>query len=79
MASWYYRHGKYWLFQKCFDWWFSFGVHIDFKRRYTGKNRIPYGPYIDIHFLWFIISFGYNPYYSLDGSDGNNDKNIHIR
>jgi len=78
MSVWRVYHGKWWAVQTCFDGWLSFGVHIDFKRRLTGKNRIPYSPYIDIHVLWFIFSVGVNPYYSLDGSDGNNDKNLHI-
>jgi len=62
--KWYMFCGKYWMIQYTFNWWLSFGVHIDFKRKYTGKNKIPYGPYIDIHFLFFIISFGINPRYS---------------
>ena len=78
MAQWNVIHNKYISLQYCFDGWISVGIHIDFKRRFTGANKIPYGPYIDIHFLWFILSLGYNPYYSLDGSDGSNDKNLHI-
>ena len=79
MSSWYVKHGQYWCIQWCRDWWLSFGIHIDFKKRKTGKQKIRYGPYFDIHVFCFIISIGINPYYSLDGADGgNNDKNIHI-
>ena len=66
------------MLQWCWSGWFSFGIHLDFKRRKTGKSGIPYGPYLDLHFLFLIISIGYNPYYSLDGADGTNDKDIHI-
>lgn len=61
---WYMWYGKWWMIQCCFDGWISFGIHLDFKRRLTGKDRIRYGPYIDIHFLNFIFSFGINPRYS---------------
>jgi hypothetical protein len=63
MAMWHIHSGKYWMIQWCIDWWISIGVHIDLKRRYTGKNKTPYGPYAELHFLFFIISFGYQPYY----------------
>lgn len=63
---WHMYHGKYWMIQYCWDKWLSFGVHIDFKKRFTGKTKERYGPYIDIHFLWFIFSFGINPEKSTD-------------
>jgi hypothetical protein len=63
MSSWKIKHGRYWMLYWCWDKWFSFGIHIDFKRRETGKDKIPYGPYLEIHFLWFIFSLGYQPYY----------------
>lgn len=63
MASWHEYHSKHFMIQWCFDWWFSFGIHVDFKRRKTGRANIPYGPYAEIHFLWFILSIGYHPYY----------------
>ena len=30
--------------------YFSLGIHVDF-----------YKPYVDLHFLWFILSVGLNP------------------
>jgi hypothetical protein len=63
MASEYTFSNKFFMFRSCFDWWFSFGIHIDFKKRKTGRDKIPYGPYLEIHFLWFILSIGYQPYY----------------
>jgi hypothetical protein len=57
MSSWKIKHGRYWMLYWCWDKWFSFGIHIDFKRRETGKDKIPYGPYLEIHWdKWF--SFG---------------------
>lgn len=64
MAIWHEKHGKWWMLQWCFDWWFSFGIHIDFRRRKTGDKKIPYGPYFDIHFGWLVLSLGYHPYWS---------------
>ena len=76
MSTWHIKHGKWWMVQRCFDWWFSFGLHVDFKQRVTGKTaNLPkehqrcYGPYLDLHVLWFIISIGYQPYYSI-GEEG---------
>lgn len=44
--------------------WFSLGVHIDFKKRKTGKDGTRYGPYVDLHLGILIVSVGVNPYYS---------------
>ena len=62
------KHGKYWMVQWNASSWISFGIHIDFKKRYTGKEKIPYGPYFAIHFLFFIFHFGLNVYHSIDNS-----------
>jgi hypothetical protein len=56
MATWKEIHNKYFMLHWCFDWHFSL-------RRKTGKDKIIYGPYIDIHFLWYIFSIGYQPYW----------------
>lgn len=32
---------------------FSLGIHVDFRKRY-----------VDLHILWFILSFGYKAPYS---------------
>jgi len=66
---WHIKYGRWWMIQWNFSGWFSFGVHLDFKRRHTGKTGIPYGPYLDLHLFCFIFSIGNNPYYSTDGSD----------
>ncbi|RJR26978.1 hypothetical protein C4561_04350 [candidate division WWE3 bacterium] len=58
------KYGKYWMIQWQINNWVSFGIHVDWSRKYTGRDHIPYGPYVDIHFLFFIFSFGYNPKYS---------------
>jgi len=41
------------MVQLVVGWQFSFGIHVDFKRRY-----------IDLHFLWFVFSAGYKAPYS---------------
>jgi len=62
MAKWNLKYGSWWMLYWSLDYMVSFGFHIDFKRRKTGRDKKPYGPYIDIHFLWFILSFGYHPH-----------------
>jgi hypothetical protein len=52
------------MVQWCFSGWLSFGIHLDFKHRHSKKYGISYGPYVDLHFLFAIFSFGINPYYS---------------
>lgn len=61
---WHTKFGKYWALHWQFDSWVSFGFHIDFKRRKNAQYKIKFGPYLDIHFLCFIFSIGYNPIYS---------------
>lgn len=64
MAKWNIKHGNWWMIQWSFDRWISFGIHIDSKKRKNHSKELYYGPYMDIHFLWFIISIGNNPCYS---------------
>ena len=62
--NWYMWYRHYWMFQFCLGGWISFGIHIDWTRRYVyGKKtrENAYGPYIDIHFLCCILSLGYYP------------------
>lgn len=66
MATWHAHHGKWWAVQWCFDRWLSLGVHVDWSRRLTAKERIPYGPYLDVHLGVLIVSVGVNPIYSTD-------------
>jgi len=61
--TWNMRYGGWWAVQWNFDWWFSLGMHFDFKKRKTAEG-IEYGPYVDLHLGLFIISFGRNPIYS---------------
>ena len=58
------KYGKWWAIQWSFDGWVSFGVHLDFRVRYNESVSRFYGPYVDIHFLWFILSLGVNPIYA---------------
>ena len=62
--EWHTIYTKYFALHYQLDYWLSFGVHIDLKRRTNASKNINFGPYIDIHFLCFILSFGYNPIYS---------------
>jgi hypothetical protein len=54
------------MIQYCFNGWMSLGVHVDLCRRYTGRGRLPYGPYLDFHIACFIFSIGYHPIRSTD-------------
>ncbi len=65
MACWHLKHGRRWMIQWCADWWLSFGVHIDFRRR-RRADGIEYGPYLDLHLGWLILSLGRNVVYSGD-------------
>lgn len=58
---WHIHYGKGWLVQWCFDWWFSLGIHIDLKRRIANHTDIAFGPYVDFHLGFVIVSLGYNP------------------
>jgi len=60
---WYVYHNKFWMIQFAIDGWISFGIHLDFKRRKDAKSGQRYGPFAEIHFLFFIFSIGINPYF----------------
>ena len=64
LRGWNLRHGSWWMVQWQIDGWVSLGIHIDLRRRYTGRTKQPYGPYVDFHLLFIIVSFGYKPLYS---------------
>lgn len=63
MAQWHIRHGKFWMLQWTNAHYFSLGIHID-PRRCHNESGKPFGPYMDIHFLTFSLSIGYNPIYT---------------
>jgi len=42
------------------DWWVSIGIHIDLRARVTPSGE-RYGPYVDLHLLFLVLSFGVNP------------------
>lgn len=50
---WHDKKRKFWMIQLVVGWQFSFGVHVDIRRRY-----------IDVHFLWLTFSAGYEAPYS---------------
>lgn len=64
LDRWYLSHGRWWMVQACFDCWFSLGIHIDLKRRTEALTGKRFGPYLDLHLGWVIISLGFNPVYS---------------
>jgi len=46
-------------------WWASLGMHVDPKRRRVGGGPFEgqtYGPYLDLHLLFVIVSLGWRPY-----------------
>lgn len=60
MARWGMRYGSCWAVQWSLDWFFSFGVHLNLKRR-TTNDGIVYGPYLDLHLVCCVLSVGVNP------------------
>lgn len=59
MYRWYVYYGSWWALQ--FLWppdWFSLGIHLDLRRR--GR----YGPYVDLHIGFWILSLGFHPIYA---------------
>lgn len=62
---WHLKHGSWWMVQWAFDGWVSLGIHLDWRRRVTGKG-VRYGPYVDFHLVVAIVSFGVNPAYAGD-------------
>lgn len=67
LRGWNIRYGACWMLQWQANWWLSFGVHVDPKRRrvsggpFAGKS---YGPYLDLHLGVLIVSLGWRPYLS---------------
>lgn len=64
MASWHQRYGSWWMVQWALDGWASLGIHIDFRSRVSSTTGVRYGPYVDLHFLFVIVSLGRNPVHS---------------
>ena len=63
MKMWHLKHGSWWMVQWTFDWWLSVGAHLDVKCRHRDDGQ-SYGPYLDLHFICFILSIGYHPHLS---------------
>lgn len=57
-------HGKYWKVDLLLDYWLSFGLHLDFKARRTGRGGIRYAPYVDLHLGVLTLSLGLRPHLS---------------
>jgi len=55
------RHGKWWKVEVVLDRWLSFGIHIDYARRTTGRTGVRFAPYVDIYLGVLILSFGLRP------------------
>lgn len=66
MAGWHTRHGSWWAAHWCWDGYLSLGVHVDWTRRRTAREGIPYGPYADVHLGPAVIGVGVHPIYSRD-------------
>lgn len=69
MSSWHLYHGSWWMIQWSCDWWCSLGLHIDLRHR-RRADGLAYGPYIDLHLGFVIISLGYHPQLSGDLEKG---------
>lgn len=67
LRGWNIRYGTCWMLQWQANWWLSFGVHLDPKQRRVAGGRfagLHYGPYIDVHLGFVIVSLGWRPYLS---------------
>jgi len=53
------RYGAWWMLQYSLDGTFSFGIHVDPRRRFSDTG--PYGPYVDLHLGVGVLSLGYHP------------------
>jgi hypothetical protein len=58
------RHGSWWALLPVQGGCLSLGLHVDTRRRRTGKTRTRYGPYVDLHLGRVILSLGVNPVYA---------------
>lgn len=66
-TGWNVRYGVFWMIQWQVSWWASLGIHIDPKRRKVSSGPYEgwtYGPYVDFHCLFFVLSLGWHPYLS---------------
>jgi hypothetical protein len=59
MKRWGVWYGRWWMVQYALDWTFSLGIHIDPLRRTADVG--PYGPYVDFHLGFVVVSVGYRP------------------
>lgn len=55
------RYGSWWAIQSVPG--LSLGVHLDTRSRFA-VNDVRYGPYIDLHFIKWVVSVGVNPIYA---------------
>jgi len=61
------RHCRHAMIQLVWPFaWVSIGIHIDPKATWSSRHQKYFGPYIDLHLLFFIVSFGYNCYLGQD-------------
>lgn len=63
MSRWGIRYGRWWAIQWMLGPWLSIGVHVDGGRHVDSHGR-RFGPYVDIHLISLIVSFGVGPAYS---------------
>jgi hypothetical protein len=68
MAGWHSRHGSWWAAHWCWSQGFTIlpGVHVDWHRRVTAREGIRFGPYVDVHFAFGVVSVGVNPIWSTE-------------
>jgi hypothetical protein len=65
-GNWHRLHGTWWMLTWAWDGWLSLGIHVDFRhRRRQGDNyRYSFGPYVDLHLGFVVLSLGRRPYYA---------------
>ena len=58
------RYGRWWSVLPVQERCLSLGVHLDTRARRTAGEGLRYGPYVDLHLGWVIVSVGVNPIYA---------------
>lgn len=58
------RFGSWWAVQWALDRPFAVGVHLEPRTLTNSTQGVRFGPYVDVHLPFLILSVGRNPIYS---------------
>lgn len=57
------RYGSWWAVQR-HDSPINFGLHGEWRWWLRTNSGVRYGPYLDVHLPWLVLSVGRNPIYA---------------